>query len=256
MGMDLFELALVAGAVFGLVTLIAPGLTGKFLKVKAPRNVGLLLLIVCGVGGIWVYNWGGFRTQYLEGVGGVTPEPVVTQGIQFEAEGSESDANLSYDAASRTFTCSFIENKAVLDNIVATTSPYASITTVTFTITVFRTDLLALSENAVARISVAVPKFYGKSGTENESVPFAPIAKATDDKYNVTITPVGVGVRNEYNYFSVGSGGSKAITLVATISNRGLSQLDNFDSTTVPISISGLSGDFYLRFVKTGEVAA
>jgi hypothetical protein len=218
------------------------------------RRQAAALTLIIALAGVGMYDWAGLRTR-VQGMGvtGIGNEPTVTQGITFEAEGSAT-TNSSYDAANRTFICSFIENRAVLDNIVAPTSPYAGITTVTFTITVFRTDLLALGENAVSKISVTVPRYYGKAGTDNESLQYAAITRTSDDKWNVAITPSGVAARNGYNYFTVGNGGSKAIALTATISNRGLSQLDNFQSTTVPISITGLSGDFYLRFVKVGEI--
>ena len=230
---------------------------GYFKGIPVTKKTALILAIAIAAVSAYNWNWGGFRTLVSrEAV--VGPEPVVTSGITFEAEGSESDANLVYDATSKTFVCSFYDN-VTSDEIVTTTRDnssvaYEAFTTVTFTITTFRTDLLALSENAMAKISVAVPKYYGKAGTENESLQYAGIAVASDGKWNVAITPSGVAARNEYNYFSVGSGGSKAITLVATISSRGLSQLDNFQSTTVPITISGLPSGFNLRFTKTGEV--
>ena len=220
------------------------------------RRQATALALIIAVVGVGMYDWAGLRTGAL-GIreGGLTGEPQVTTGVTFQAEGSETDTNLSYDAAGRTFTCSYYENQCVLDNIVQpTTANAAGITTVTFTVTVFRTDLLALSENSVTKAWIEVPKFYGKSGTENESNQYAAIARATDDKWNVTVTPAGVSARNEYNYFTVGSGGSRAIVFVATISNRGLSQLDNFQSSTCAVHIYGLTEVFYLRFTKTGEV--
>jgi len=231
---------------------------GYFKGIPVTKKTALILAIAIAAVSAYNWNWFGVKTYRMPITTPSEAEPQVTTGVTFEAEGSESDANLVYDAPSKTFVCSFYDN-VTSDEIVTTTRDnssvaYEAFTTVTFTITTFRTDLLALSENAMAKISVAVPKYYGKAGTENESLQYAGIAVASDGKWNVAITPSGVAARNEYNYFSVGSGGSKAITLVATISSRGLSQLDNFQSTTVPITISGLPSGFNLRFTKTGEV--
>jgi len=214
----------------------------------SPKGLGIIGILLIAFAG-YSTAWWGYETLGLPSVG----EPDVTPGVTFEAEGSESDANLSYDQGSRVFTCSFVENTSA-DNIGGTLTPYTTIDTVTFTITVFRTDLLALTENAVAKIEGTVPTFYGKD--ENSSTLYWPVDKdSTSQKYEIAFTPAGGSARDAYNHFTVGSGGSKAITIVADTYHIGLAQLDNFQSKDVVISITGLAQTFTLRYTKTGEVA-
>lgn len=212
--------------------------------------IGVLIMIVVGSSTAW---WGYGETQ---AVSTMTGDQTITPGATFEAEGSESLENTTYDAATRTFTTHYYENvgaeraeyHATLD---ATRTPDAIIPVVV-TITVYRTDSLTLVENAVCKVWAEVPTFYGIN--ENAGIAYAAIDKdVSTQKYEVALAPTGITARDEYNYFSVAAGGSRAITVTADPYHIGLIQLDNYDSTDVKIHISGVSGYFTLRFVKIGE---
>jgi len=212
--------------------------------------VGILLIAVVGYSTAW---WG------YEGELGLptVTEPEVTEGVTFEAEGSESVDNLIFDQNTRVFTCSFIENTATHVASVPASSQAATPTLVSanFTITVFRTDMATVTtENATSKIWATVPTFYGKN--ENASILYWPIDKDdTTLKYEIAFTPAGGSARDEYNYFTMGAGGSKAITVVADVYGTGLSQLDNMQSKDIIIHIYGLDETFTLRFLKIGESA-
>lgn len=217
----------------------------KFIPVSKTMAglIGLGLVVYAGSQTMW---WG-------LSVPGITPtEEQVTPGATFEVEGSETDANLVYDSATRTFTCAFYENLASGGPAEPIDDGATAITTVTLTVTLFRTDYIA-GENATTKITTSIPKFHGKA--ENESITYSPIAKTSDgEKYNVTLTPAGGSARYEYTYLSVGAAGSKATVIVVTLSATGCAQFDNFDSQTMTISTAG--GPVYLRFTKTGEYTA
>lgn len=236
-----------------IVALLARGF--KYLKAIPikPQTAFILAIIVAGVGA-YNWNWGGAK-DYLAGVEIAAPEePAVTPGATYEAEGSESEENMTYDAGSRVFTCWYYENVGAEEaqyNPTGETDDEA-IGSVEVTLTVYRTDSLVLVENATSKVWAVVPTFYGTA--ENASIAYAPIDKDTGtQKYEVAFAPAGVTARDEYNYFSVGSGGSRNITVTADLYNIGLCQLDNFDSTDVKIYLSGVDGYFTLRFTKIGE---
>jgi len=219
----------------------------------AKKTAGLLAVLLI-VGSAYYFNWGGLKDALQSARVGVSEEPQVTTGVTFEAEGSESDANLTYDGTTRTFTMSYVENTSA-DNIGGAVSPYNTIASCTGTITVYRTDLITSSDNATSKIWVTIPSYYGRAGTENESLVYRPISYGTDNgKYTFEFTPAGGTMRNEISYFTVGTGGSKAITFTAVLSKSGLVQLDNFDSVACTMHIYGLDDTFTLRFTKVGEV--
>jgi len=219
----------------------------KFMPVSR-QGLGVLgILIMIGVGSSTA--WWGYGELALPGA---ADEPAVTPGVTFEAEGSEGDENVSYDQASGVFTISYYENGT--SSITATGSEKSDYGTSTFTITVFRTDLATITtENATSKIWATVPTFYGKN--ENSSTLYWPIDKDdTSQKYEIAFTPSGGSARDGYNYFTVGAGGSKAISITVDPYVIGLCQLDNFQNKDVTIHIHGLDQTFTLRYVKIGEV--
>jgi len=239
--------------IFGLMVLVGILKAFKIFKIKAiNKNMALALIVIGGIGLAWTQG-------YLQGITlptvPTTPEVAVTPGVTFEAEGSESDTNLAYDQATRVFTCSFYENTAA-SKAWTSTSAGSAIDSVTFTITVFRTDISAGENTSVAtsKIWAVVPTFYGKDA--NASVLYWPVDKdATSQKYEVAFTPAGGSARDEYNFFTVGIGGSKAISTVVDSYHTGLCQLDNFQSKDVAIHIYGLTETYTLRYIKIGETA-
>ncbi len=225
----------------------------NYLKVIpfSPQGLGIIGIILIGIAGYSTAWWG-----YEELLELPTPEPSVTPGATYEAEGSESLENTDYDANSRVFTTHYYENVGAEEAQYHPTGGGAktpdAIIPVVVTITVHRTDSLTLVENAVCKVWAVVPTFYGVN--ENASIAYAPIDKDTGtQKYEVALAPAGISARDEYNYFSIGAAGSRAITVTADPYHIGLIQLDNFDSTDVKIYISGIDGYFTLRFVKIGE---
>lgn len=211
-----------------------------------------LLGVVGIIGLIWVGSstaWWGYGELALPGA---ADDPPVTPSVTFEAEGSEGDENISYDQASGVFTFSYYENAT--SAVTATGSDKGAYGTSTFTITVFRTDLATITtENATSKIWATVPTFYGRN--ENSSTLYWPIDKdASTQKYEIAFTPSGGSARDEYNYFTVGAGGSKAISITVDPYVLGLVQLENFQNKDVTIHIHGLDQTFTLRYVKIGEV--
>lgn len=215
----------------------------KFLPVQ--KKHALPALIVVALISAYAFNWGGFQDA-LTGIV-EEPEPTVTPGATFEAEGSETDANLVYDATSRVFTCAFYENIGL--GPVQPDDPTTSIDNVTLSIALYRTDYLP--ENlAVTKITSTVPTFT----IPDSSVIYSPVDKTVDEEWKVAMTPTGVATaRNEYTYLTVPAGGTKSVSIVVTLDNAGCSAYDNFDSRDVSIHTPG--GDFRVRFVKTGQVA-
>jgi len=221
----------------------------KAIPVKK-QTAGILALVIAGAG-IVVYDWGGIYSGLTAAVPGVA-EPTVTPGVTFEAEGSETDTYLTYDAASKTFVCAFYENQTGgTQSGGASGTTGSSITSVTLTLTVYRTDLSTSDDNATAKVWAVVDTFYGKS--ENASILYAPVDKDdSTQKYEVAITPSGGSARDEYNYFSIATGGSKAISIVTDLYATGLTQLDNQQSKEVHFYITGVDDVFTLRFTKLG----
>lgn len=208
--------------------------------------------------GICAIAYAGSQTAWWGlSVPGVTePDVAVTPGVTFEAEGSESLENTDYDASNRVFTTHYYENVGAEQAEYHPTGGGArtpdAIIPVVVTITVYRTDSLVLVENAVAKVWAEVPTFYGIN--ENAGIAYTAIDKdAGTQQYEVALKPGGISARDEYNYFAVGAGGSRVITVTADPYHIGLCQLDNFDSTDVRIYITGVDGYFTLRFVKIGE---
>jgi len=228
----------------------------KGLKTISKKTAGLLAVVIA-LAAAWSFNWGGLRT-WAQGVTAPQGEAgqTVTAGVTFEAEGA-SGTNSVYDASTRTFTVAYVENTTAGTAILPTS--YGAFTTATGTITVYRTDMLTDVDNAVSKVSVSVPTFRGATGTSYASNTYAAVTvDSASDKYEVAFSGSGMAARYEYNYFRVGSGSSQTITWTATPTsgaNDGLSQLDNFDGSTVTMNIYGLNTPFYIRFVKTGEIA-
>lgn len=218
------------------------------------RNQAVALALIIAVVGVGMYDWAGLRSRdYTIGEGGAGNEPQITTGVAFEADGT-AGTNTVYDVVTKTFTCAYVENTTA-DNVGIATSPYTTLTTCTGTITLYRTDTLASSDNAVSKISANVPLFYGTSAHgENANVQYAGLTKNSAGKYDMSFAPAGITARDEYCYFTIASGGSKAITFTATVNKTGLVNKDNFGSTTIQIDVVGLSQPFYLRLVKVGEV--
>jgi len=241
-------------AIIAVVLLVNWRSKKNFLKVIPVSKQ--LLGIVGLIGIIWVGSstaWWGYGEL---AVPGVPDEDAVTPGATYEAEGSESLENTDYDANSRVFTTHYYENVGAEEAQYHPTGGGArtpdAIIPVVVTITVHRTDSLSLVENAVCKVWATVPTFYGIN--ENASIAYAAIDKDVGtQKYEVALAPAGISARDEYNYFSIGAGGSRAITVTADPYHIGLIQLDNFDSTDVKIYIAGVDGYFTLRFVKIGE---
>ena len=244
-------LEIVAIVIIGALFLRFAGFL-KGVPIKKQTSLILAILICAGAG--YYYNWGGLQDALV----GVAPpaEPVVPPGVIYEAEGSESEENVAYDAQSRVFTVHYYENVGAEEAQYHPTGGGAktpdAIANVTLTITVFRTDSLSLVENAGCKIWAVVPTFYGKD--ENASIAYAPIDKdAATQKFEVAFAPAGISARDEYNHFSVGNSGSRAITVTADPYHIGLCQLDNWDSSDVKIYVTGVDGYFTLRWVKIGE---
>lgn len=256
-----------------IIALILGGVGSAFVLqglklVKFAKGVKPTAALIIGAGALivlafmWTSNYGGFSSA-LSSVGGVPagpggPSAPLSSGVTITVDGSESDTNLTYDYGSKTFTCSFVENTTG-DNIGATASPYNSINTVTLTLTVYNETLGAATtdENDVLKISIGtIPTYYGKG--ENASTLYWPIDRDdTTQKYEVDFLPAGGAHRDEMNTFSVGAGGSKAITVTADTYHMGLSQLDNNQSKEIPIyieSADGILSTFTLRYTKTSEV--
>jgi len=244
------------GAIVGIGFFAAKYL-GYFKGFKmVSKKTALILAIAIAAVSAYNWNWGGVREYVQQATVPGAGEQQVTAGVTFEAEGA-AGTNTVYDAATRTFVCSYVENTTANTAVLPTT--YAALSTCTATITVYRTDTLSSSDNAVSKISAMVPTFYGAAGTIYASVQYAAVGvDTTSGKYQVAFTPAGTAARYMYNFFTVGSGGSKAITVTGTPTSAalgGLSQKDNFGSSTIEIDIVGLNQPFYLRFVKVGEVA-
>lgn len=246
----LILLAFVVGVVFVLNWATKKKNYLKFIPFS-PQGLGVVGIILIAIAGYSTAWWG-----YEELLELPSDELEVTPGATYEAEGSESLENTDYDANSRVFTTHYYENVGAERAEYHPTGGGArtpdAIIPVIVTITVFRTDSLTLVENAVTKVWASVPTFYGIN--ENASIAYAPIDKDTGtQKYEVAFAPAGISARDEYNYFSIGAGGSRAITVTADPYHIGLCQLDNFDSSDVKIYISGVDGCFTLRFVKIGE---
>lgn len=248
-GMAGFVLVAFIVGVLGIVNYLIkkpflPGLSKQLWGI-----IGICAIAYAGSQTAW---WGLSTTAEAEPGAAVEVPP----GVTYEAEGSESEENVAYDAQSRVFTVHYYENVGAEQAEYHPTGGGArtpdAISNVTVTITVFRTDGLALEENAGCKIWAEVPTFYGKD--ENASIAYHPIDKdAATQKYEVAFTPSGISARDEYNHFSVGNMGSRAITVVADPYHIGLCQLDNWDSSDVKIYVTGIDGYFTLRWVKIGE---
>jgi len=218
----------------------------KFIPVSR-FGLGVLgILIMIGVGSSTAW-WG-----YGELAVPVVPdEPDVTPGVTFEVKASESDANLAYDSSSRVLTCSFYENleSAAIETAgVAGGAPGSAITTLTFTVTLYRTDFM--SENGITQITSSIPSWMGK--VENAGITYYPIdLDTTVGEFRLAMTPSGGSARNEETMLAVEPGASKAISIVATLSTVGLCQLDNAQSKDTIIYTPG--GNVILRLTKVGE---
>ena len=251
MGLELWGMAGVVLIAFGIGVL---GIINYLIKKPFLPGLSKQLWAIIGVCAI---AYAGSQTAWWGlSVPGVPPEPTVPPGVIYEAEGSESLENTDYDASNRVFTTHYYENVGAEEAQYHPTGGGAktpdAIIPVVVTITVFRTDGLSLVENAGCKIWAVVPTFYGKD--ENASIAYAPIDKDVGtQKYEVAFKPAGISARDEYNNFSIGNMGSRAITVTADPYHIGLCQLDNFDTTDVKIYITGVDGYFTLRFVKIGE---
>ncbi len=208
--------------------------------------IGIGLIVYAGSTCAW---WG----LSVPSVPPAPGEPTPTPGVTFTAKGSETDANLSYDSASRTFTCNFYENKdddSIWSNGDTAAVAAKNITTLTFTITLYRSDYL--SDNGVTRITSTIPTFKGSG--ENASITYYPVTYDTlTDEYALAMTPSGGSALNESTFLTVGPGSSKATSIVATVWSTGLAQMDNGMSKNLIIHTA--AGDFTLRFIKVGESA-
>ena len=243
--MDIIEILVIVG----IVALGARALGFlRGLPVKKSTAGILAIGLVCV--GVFAYNWGGIRTQ-IEGISAPpTATGTVTQtpGAAYMCVGSESDDNVTY--ANRVFTVSFWEN-TTCDNAVkaGTTNDNIAMPSATLTITVYRTDSLAI-ENTTATMSCEVPTFYGKG--DNAGILYSPVEKDwTLGEWEVAFTPSGGSALNERTWFTVSQGGSKAVSIVITLSNKGLVQFDN--NMSKDLIIHAPDGDFTVRFIKTGE---
>lgn len=212
------------------------------------------LLGIAGlIGIIWVGSstaWWGYGELAVPTVP-VTPTP--TPGVTFTAKGSESDANLTFDSASSTFICNFYENKdddSIWSNGDTAAVAANNITTLTFTVTLYRSDYK--SDNGVTRITSTIPTFKGQA--ENASITYYPVTyDTTTDEYALAMTPSGSSALNESTFLTVGPGASKATSIVATLWSTGLAQMDNGMSKDIIIHTA--AQDFTLRFIKVGESA-
>lgn len=208
--------------------------------------IGILAMIYVGSATAW---WG-FGEEPLA-VDDVTPTP--TLGVTFTAKGTETDANLTFDSASSTFICNFYENKDddsiwSIGDTAGTTG--ANITTLTFTVTLYRSDYK--SDNGVTRITSTIPTFKGQA--ENASITYYPVTYDTvTGEYALAMTPSGGSALNESTFLTVGPGASKATSIVATLWSTGLAQMDNGMSKDILIHTA--AQDFTLRLIKVGESA-
>lgn len=229
-------------------------------KVKIPffthKTAALGLIITLGLGVYW-YNWGDLRTTWEAAAADVTfaPGVEVTVGTKLIADGSESDNALVYDFPSQTFTASIFENTGdhLLYNAPADlTGVDLYFSTLTLSITVYRTDSLIMDDNALFEVTASVPTFTGPD--ENSGISYQVVdMDGTTKRFEVAFTPAGVTARDAQNWFSLGAGGSRVITVVIDLDNPGIRNMDVGQVSDIVIGITGLERDFIVRVHKAGE---
>ena len=214
--------------------------------IPVKKTTALVLAIVIGLGAAYNWNWFNLKTMTQQAVPEIGPAPIVVTPALFEAEGSETDANLVYDATQKLFTLSFYENW-LGGKVVSPTALGTEITSVTLSITLF--DVSPSSGDNVARtttIKSSTPTYLDENSTRR-----SPVDKDTSlDQWKVALTPTGGTARNEKNTMSVPAGGSKAMSIVVSLDSKDCRTMDNFDSYDLIINTAG--GDFRLRIIKTG----
>lgn len=246
--MDILEIGAILGIVFFALRYMKYFKGAKFVAPKTAGMIAVGLLIASA----WYFDWGGLQTKlmsYGQQPSGGEEGAVVTEGATFDVEGSETDANLNYDVATKTFTCSFYDNTENNTPVNANTAA-TNIDHVTLTLTFYRTDMLPGEDNAVTAFSATVPEYRGTG--ENNGITYAPVDE--DDstgKYEVAFTPSGGSARDMSHNTSIAPGGSRTVSVVLDLDSAGLTQLDNFDSKDVILHTAG--GNFTVRFVKVGE---
>jgi len=208
---------------------------GKTIPLK--RNAAVLLAVI-GIGGLaWSYGYlAGLQLPTVPSPSAPTP----SGGFLFEVTGSETDANLTYNATDKVFTVNVVEN---------TTSGGCSPDNVTFTLTIRRVDTLG-DNNAVAAILSSVPGWLNERDT-TDSKTYYPVTKTGLD-FNVEFTPAGGSMSREDAFASISAAGSKDVTVVVRLSDD-IDTLNLYNSKDVIINVAGTQ--FRLRVLLNSQVA-
>ena len=230
-----------------IIVLFARGL-GWLKGIPVKKQTALVLAILIGIGGAYYYNWGGFKSALSQtGLPGVAPVAPAPAGVVFEATGSESDTNLTYDASLQLYVLGYFDNWKAGD-MVSPTSLTTAITSVTLSITVY--NMSGSAENVASTCTIT--SSVGTYLDDNAKVR-SPVDKDTDlGQWKVAMTPTGGSARNEKNNMSVPAGGSKAMSIVVTTDKEDAIRMDNFQSCDVTFYVQGVTKPFVLRIIKTG----